>query len=173
MSKCTTRSGLVLLVCMMVIALTSVLTLGVLECLRARTMLATRVSEETRAELLAEAGIQHGVAVLSDDETWRGASSWTAHPPGASDLYQYKIESVSDGKVGITGYGQANHATLQRYIELDLSKPFYLRDYRLPVADLVQVPPTQLMLPDYDDDGKLGTTLKESDKGLLETDPAQ
>lgn len=99
------RAGLVLLVTMMVVAFTAVFSLGILESQLVRAKLGQRVADAERAELLANAGVQHAVALLLEDPAWRGESAWIALPPGGANAYQFQVQSVSGGRVQIRGAG--------------------------------------------------------------------
>ncbi|MCA9174117.1 MAG: hypothetical protein KDB14_06475 [Planctomycetales bacterium] len=104
------RAGLVLLVTMMVVAFTAVFSLGILESQLVRAKLGQRVADAERAELLANAGVQHAVALLLEDPAWRGESPWIALPTGGSNEYQFQVQSVSGGRVQIRGAGNCSGA---------------------------------------------------------------
>ena len=109
------RTGLVLIVCMLVIAFTSALSLGILRTQACRLSLAANICDYSQAEALAVAGIEHGIATLVDDSTWRGDSGWLQLTNGDAE-YRFLVEADSAG-VRIEAVGRSGGVSVTRELQ--------------------------------------------------------
>ena len=64
-----------------------------------------------RARYLAEAGLQHALAELEADITWRTGISNTQFPAGSGNLYWATAVDGANGTVVVTAWGQAANVT--------------------------------------------------------------
>ena len=103
------NSGVALLLCLFVIALTSMLVLSILDTETSQFSALRNSTDFERALYLAGASVHHALAQIEEDYSWRGTVSDGSYP--ADDSYSATAVDGSSGQITITGTGVSGGAT--------------------------------------------------------------
>jgi hypothetical protein len=105
------RRGAALLVCIFVMAMTTVVVVAVLDSqMIQRTALRQTLNYE-KALFLAGAGAHHALVELEIDDSWRTGIPSTEFPAGSGDTYAATVVDGTGGAVIITATGTAGGIT--------------------------------------------------------------
>jgi len=107
--------GAALLVCLFMIAATSLLVVSMFDRQTAELTAVRNTADYERALYLAGAAVHHALAELEEDYSWRGTVAEGAYPGDGTYQATAVDESGGTGNVVITGVGVAGDAvrTLQ------------------------------------------------------------
>ena len=114
-----TRGGTALLVCLFVVALTSVLVLGVVDVKTTQFAALRNVRHYDQAYYVAAAGVHHALAELEADATWRTGLSSITFPPGSSSTYTVTVADLGDATILITATGTATGVVRKLEVNVD------------------------------------------------------
>ena len=103
------RRGVALLLCLFVIALTSLLVISMLDTEVSQLSAIRNTADFERALYLAGAAVHHALARLEADFAWRGTVSEGNYPQ--NDSYSATAVDGVGGQVVITGSGVSGAAT--------------------------------------------------------------
>jgi Tfp pilus assembly protein PilX len=116
--KCKSRRGLAIMVALFVMVVVSGIVIGVCDT----TMLQYAANRNSiawdKARYMAEAGIQHGSALLDADSTWRTGITSTEFPTGSGCIYSVTAADGTGTTVVLTATGTAMGVT--RYLTVTL-----------------------------------------------------
>jgi len=116
-AKSDRRSGGALIVCMFMIAVSSLLAVMMLDTETSQLSALRNTADYERALYLAGAGVHHAMAELEEDVGWRGTVGEGAYPADGS--YQATAVDGQGSDVVVTGIGVAGQAT--RTLEVTVS----------------------------------------------------
>jgi hypothetical protein len=96
---------------MFVMAISSVLVISIMDTETLQYAALRNTMDWDRARYLAEAGLQHALAEVEADITWRAGISNTQFPAGSGNIYWATAVDGANGTVVITAWGQAGSVT--------------------------------------------------------------
>lgn len=113
------RTGAALLTTIFIMTVTSMLVLMICDTQMIQYAALRNTIDYDRARYLAEAGIQHAMALLEDDIDWRGSVANTEFPAGSGDTYSVTVATGSGATVVIsaTGTSQGFSRTLSATVK--------------------------------------------------------
>ncbi len=116
------RQGYVLVMCLLVIAVTSTAVLTLFNMLRLQTAESAARRQLTVASSVTDAGIEHAIAILLDNPTFRGSIGPLAVPGTTNQNYTIQITDVSgDMQIDVlTTVGTSQQAISQLITNADL-----------------------------------------------------
>ena len=94
-----------------VMAVSSVLVISIMDTETLQYAALRNTMDWDRARYLAEAGLQHALAELEADITWRTGVSSTQFPAGSGNTYWATAVDGTNGTVVVTAWGQAGSVT--------------------------------------------------------------
>ena len=109
------RRGLALIICLMVIAVTSALAVGIVHTQTTRLSLAANLKDHSQAAALAEAGLEHAIALLLEDANWRGDVGWVQLPANSPNEYRFRVET-SGAEIHIQSTGRTPKSQVVREV---------------------------------------------------------
>lgn len=110
-SKLRLRRGAAMLTALFVMTVSSVLVISIMDTETLQYSALRNTMDWDRARYLAEAGLQHALAELEADITWRTGISSTQFPSGSGNLYWATAADGANGTVVVTAWGQAGSVT--------------------------------------------------------------
>ncbi len=105
------RRGAALMVALFVMALTSIIVVGIMDTEMAHYAALSNTVDYDRARYLAEAGLAHAVAHLEEDITWRDGVPATEFPAGSGNTYSATAIDGPDAMVIVTATGTSGVTT--------------------------------------------------------------
>ena len=105
------RRGAAMLTSLFVMTVSSVLVISIMDTETLQYSALRNTLDWDRARYLAEAGLQHALAELEADITWRTGISNTQFPAGSGNLYWATAVDGANGTVVVTAWGQAANVT--------------------------------------------------------------
>jgi len=105
------RTGAALLLCLAVMAITSIMVLGLLKGVMVEMAAVRNAEAYERAMYLAGAGVQNAWSELEKDGSFRGDIGPISLPPGGFDAYEASVTDGPGGSVRITATGTTNGTT--------------------------------------------------------------
>lgn len=105
------RPAVAMMTALFVMALTTVLVIGILDTQAAHYAALKNTADYDRARYLAEAGMAHAVAQLEQDITWRDGIATTEFPAGSGDTYAATVSDGPDALVIVTATGSSGTVT--------------------------------------------------------------
>jgi type II secretory pathway component PulK len=113
------RQGTLLLVCLFVMAMTTALLMAVLDTQTLQMSAVRNTGDYDKALYLAGAGVNHALAMLESDNTWRTGISSTQFPTGSGNTYSAMAVDGTGGAVVVTGTGTAG--TITRKVQITMT----------------------------------------------------
>lgn len=113
------RRGVTLLLSLFVIAVTSVLLVGILDAQASRAAALRNTIDYERALYLAGAGAHAALAELEQDSDWMKGIAATEFPAGSGNTYAATIGFGSGGSLVITGIGTSGEVTRRLEVTID------------------------------------------------------
>jgi type II secretory pathway component PulK len=104
------RQGTALLICLFVMAMSTALVMAVLDTQTLQMSALRNTGDYDKALYLAGAGVNHALALLEVDNTWRTGVGSTQFPSGSGNTYSATAADVGSTVV-ITGTGTAGSIT--------------------------------------------------------------
>ena len=101
------RRGAAMMTAIFVMAVSSVLVISIMDTETLQYAALRNTMDWDRARYLAEAGLQHALAELEADITWRTGVASTQFPSGSGNVYWATAVDGSNGTVVVTAWGQA------------------------------------------------------------------
>ena len=106
------KKGVALLLTLFIMLFISLVFIALSEILTSDTLITGNLQEDTRATYLAEAGFEHAVYNLQQNDSWTSGGGFTSNqviPTGGTDYYKIKYPSTSGmiesvGHVAATGF---------------------------------------------------------------------
>ena len=105
------RRGAAMLTALFVMTVSSVLVISIMDTETLQYSALRNTLDWDRARYLAEAGLQHALAELEADITWRTGISNTQFPAGSGNLYWATAVDGANRTVVVTAWGQAANVT--------------------------------------------------------------
>lgn len=105
------RKAAAMMTALFVMAVTSVLVISIMDTETLQFAALRNTMDWDRARYLAEAGMQHALAELEADITWRSGVSNTEFPAGSGNVYWASAVDGTNGMVVVTAWGQAGNVT--------------------------------------------------------------
>ena len=105
------RRGAAMMTALFVMAVSSVLVISIMDTETLQYAALRNTMDWDRARYLAEAGLQHALAELEVDITWRAGISNTQFPAGSGNVYWATAADGANGTVVVTAWGQAGNVT--------------------------------------------------------------
>jgi Tfp pilus assembly protein PilX len=105
------RNGTALLVCLFVLAITTALVMAVLDTTTLQLTAVRNTGDYDKALYLAGAGVNHALAMLEADSSWRTGIASTQFPSGSGNTYSATAVDGTGGAVVVTGTGIAGSTT--------------------------------------------------------------
>src|SRR5687767_7486050 len=105
------RRGAAMMTALFVMTVSSVLVISIMDTETLQYSALRNTMDWDRARYLAEAGLQHALAELEADITWRTGISNTQFPAGSGNLYWATAADGANGTVVVTAWGQAGSVT--------------------------------------------------------------
>lgn len=102
------RRGTALLAALFVMSIASMVVLGVLDSQTSQYAALSNTVAYDEARYLAEAGTAHGLALLEEDFSWRGAVARTEFPRASGRFYSADVRNGPRGTVIVTGTGESD-----------------------------------------------------------------
>ncbi len=103
--------GAAMMTVLFVMTVSSVLVISIMDTETLQYSALRNTLDWDRARYLAEAGLQHALAELEADITWRTGISNTQFPAGSGNLYWATAVDGANGTVVVTAWGQAANVT--------------------------------------------------------------
>ena len=105
------RRGAAMMTALFVMTVSSVLVISIMDTETLQYSALRNTMDWDRARYLAEAGLQHALAELEADITWRTGISNTQFPSGSGDLYWATAADGANGTVVVSAWGQVGSVT--------------------------------------------------------------
>jgi len=105
------RRGFALLLVLVVMVLTSLILAGIGNGLTTQFAAYRNVADYDQAQYLAGAGVHHAIAMLEENNAWRGSINSIELPPGSGNLYSVTATDGDPGEVVVTATGTAGSVT--------------------------------------------------------------
>lgn len=105
------RRGAALMTAMFVMAVSSVMVISIMDTETLQYAALRNTMDWDRARYLAEAGLQHALAEVEADITWRTGITNTQFPAGSGNIYWASAVDGPNGTVVVTAFGQAGGVT--------------------------------------------------------------
>ncbi|MBC7854971.1 MAG: hypothetical protein IAF94_16185 [Pirellulaceae bacterium] len=105
------RHGAAMMTALFVMTVSSVLVISIMDTETLQYSALRNTMEWDRARYLAEAGLQHALAELEADITWRTGVANTQFPAGSGNLYWATAANGANGTVVVAAWGQAGSVT--------------------------------------------------------------
>ncbi|MGI8982621.1 MAG: pilus assembly PilX family protein [Pirellulaceae bacterium] len=105
------RRGAAMMTALFVMTVSSVLVISIMDTETLQYSALRNTMDWDRARYLAEAGLQHALAELEADITWRTGIGNTQFPAGSGNLYWATAANGANGTVVVTAWGQAGNVT--------------------------------------------------------------
>lgn len=96
---------------MFVMAVSSVMVISIMDTETLQYAALRNTMDWDRARYLAEAGLQHALAEVEADITWRTGITNTQFPAGSGNIYWASAVDGPNGTVVVTSFGQAGGVT--------------------------------------------------------------
>ncbi len=96
---------------MFVMAVSSVMVISIMDTETLQYAALRNTMDWDRARYLAEAGLQHALAEVEADITWRTGITNTQFPAGSGNIYWATAVDGPNGTVVVTAFGQAGGVT--------------------------------------------------------------
>lgn len=109
--KRSPKRGFALLLVLIVMVLTSLILAGIGNGLTTQFSAYRNTADYDQAQYLAGAGVHHAVAMLEEDNAWRGSISNIELPPGSGNRYSVTAVDGNPGEVVVTATGEAGVVT--------------------------------------------------------------
>lgn len=114
------RRGAALLTVLFIASVTTALLIGILDTQTLEYSGLRNTVDAERARYLAEAGIQHALAELEQDITWRAGYSNIAFPVGGSTTYSVSVSDAAGGALLVSATGVSG--PISRRLEITLKQ---------------------------------------------------
>ena len=105
------RRGAAMMTALFVMAVSTVLVISIMDTETLQYAALRNTMDWDRARYLAEAGLQHALAELEVDITWRAGISNSQFPAGSGNVYWATAADGANGTVVVTAWGQAGNVT--------------------------------------------------------------
>ncbi|MEW4561732.1 hypothetical protein AB1K70_04355 [Bremerella sp. JC770] len=105
------RRGFALLLVLIVMVLTSLILAGIGNGLTTQFAAYRNTAQYDQALYLAGAGVHHAIAMIEEDNSWRGSISNIELPPGSGNRYSVTATDGDPGEVVVTAIGEAGDVT--------------------------------------------------------------
>lgn len=105
------QRGFALLLVLIVMVLTSLILVGIGNGLTTQFSAYRNTADYDQAQYLAGAGVHHAIAMIEEDNAWRGTISNVELPPGSGNRYSVTAADGDLGKVIVTATGEAGEIT--------------------------------------------------------------
>ncbi len=105
--RCRVRSGAALLMAIFVMTVTTMLVLMICDTQTIQYAALRNTIDYDRARYLAEAGVQHALALLETNIDWRGTIANTEYPAGSGEYYTVTVSTGTGASVSISSTGIA------------------------------------------------------------------
>jgi len=112
------RAGAALMTALFVMAVTTVIVVGILDTETLEYAALRNTIEYDRARYLAEAGIAHSLAFLERDIEWRLGIAPTEFPPGSGNTYSATAVDGPDSTVLVTATGTSGRTTRRLQVKV-------------------------------------------------------
>ncbi|MEZ6136914.1 MAG: hypothetical protein R3C53_18620 [Pirellulaceae bacterium] len=103
------RGGYTLVMCLLVVGVSSAIVLSLFQVVRLQTAEATARRQQVIAESLSDAGVEHAIAVLLDQPSFRGTIGPVVPPNDPQRSYTIRMIDVS-GDVQVDVLAQAGNS---------------------------------------------------------------
>ncbi len=103
--KQRTRQAAALMMAIFIMSVTSATVIYILDTETVQYAALRNMLAYDRARYLAEAGLQHALAELEGDITWRGGIPTTEFPAGSGNVYSATLQDGAAGSVVVTSIG--------------------------------------------------------------------
>lgn len=98
-----------LMLAVFVMAVASLLVVSILDTQTLQFTALRNTRDYDQARYLAEAGLQHALAFLEQDITWRDGLTNVEFPAGSGNTYTVTVADVGDGTITLTAVGTAGN----------------------------------------------------------------
>ncbi len=105
------RAGSALLICLFVVSATAMMVISMVDAETYQYSALRNTMAYERANYLAAAAVNHALAELEQDVTWRTGITSTEFPSGSGDTYAATAADGSGKQVVVTGTGTADGVT--------------------------------------------------------------
>ncbi|QDU76156.1 hypothetical protein Pan97_32010 [Bremerella volcania] len=109
--KRSPKRGFALLLVLVVMVLTSLILAGIGNGLTTQFSAYRNTADYDQALYLAGAGAHHAIAMLEEDNAWRGSISNIELPAGSGNRYSVTAADGDPGEIVITATGEAGDVT--------------------------------------------------------------
>lgn len=110
-AKRSRQRGFALLLVLIVMVLTSLILAGIGNGLTTQFSAYRNTADYDQAQYLAGAGVHHAIAMIEEDNAWRGTISNVELPPGSGNRYSVTATDGDPGEVVVTATGEAGEIT--------------------------------------------------------------
>lgn len=105
------KRGFALLLVLVVMVLTSLILAGIGNGLTTQFSAYRNTADYDKAQYLAGAGAHHAIALIEEDNTWRGSINNVELPPGSGNRYSVTAVDGDPGEIVVTATGEAGNVT--------------------------------------------------------------
>lgn len=109
--KRSPKRGFALLLVLVVMVLTSLILAGIGNGLTTQFTAYRNTADYDQALYLAGAGVHHAIAMIEEDNAWRGSISNVELPPGSGNRYSVAAADGDPGEIVVTATGEAGQVT--------------------------------------------------------------
>ncbi len=105
------KRGFALLLVLIVMVLTSLILAGIGNGLTTQFAAYRNTADYDQAQYLAGAGVHHAIAMIEEDNAWRGSISNIELPAGSGNRYSVTAADGDPGEIVVTATGEAGEVT--------------------------------------------------------------